>query len=93
MSAISYPQVVQKLFTNPHEGKKLAEFLMTNRNTRENDVQKALNTNYADRIAYNSRVTLNGSDDVTKGTSDYLVPIVSILTVSTLALYLYKSKH
>ena len=68
MSAISYPQVVQKLFTNPHEGKKLAEFLMTNRNTRENDVQKALNTNYADRIAYNSRVTLNGSDDVTKGT-------------------------
>ena len=93
MSEISYPQVMQKLFTNPHEGKKLAESLMTNRNTRENDIQKALNSNYADRIAYNSRITLNGADDVDGNKNKTLIPILSILTVSTLALYLYTNKH
>lgn len=91
MSTITYPQVLQTLLQNPNEGKKLAEFLMTNRNTRENALETALQSDYKDRIVHNSKVSLSDYDfsDEKKSVA---IPIISLLTISSVAFFVLTNK-
>lgn len=91
MSTITYPQVLQTLLQNPNEGKKLAEFLMTNRNTRENALEPALKSDYKDRIIHNSKVTLSG-DDFSDEKKSSVIPIISLLTISSIAFFVLTNK-
>jgi hypothetical protein len=91
MSTITYPQVLQTLLQNPNEGKKLAEFLMTNRNTRENALETALQSDYKDRIVHNSKVSLSDYDFSDEKKS-VVIPIISLLTISSVAFFVLTNK-